>query len=358
MQSESALPAFAFPGEPAPWLLWDPLHGLQPDRLQPHQCPEKRVQDRRCTSGYQPKSRGKISSEKYFGFHSGNFTEGVSALYSEASLGDKWSLICLRVGAPNCLSFMAFGLCWTLTEHSKEWIGVVGRSVARCCFWFGNISFKLETGCSCFPYFFSVSLFVCASWVITCLCQDFIISNKRYIIDALWHAQSLSMNSTRHMFLPDSFCFLSLLLSKSLLQALLWQCVNAQQALTPHPLESTAFSAFDAFRSVLLPFCNNTYVYTCRHWRDVSIRNTWKEQKELKREDCRSLSPPCVYHEVMINGFGDVGGTEIACIFNSGGPLNRQGQGNQQFWGWKDPWCHLMWPQGDAAIASLGITLG
>lgn len=120
MQRELALPAFAFPGEPAPWLLWDPLHGLEPDSLQPHQCPEKRVQESRCTSGYQPKSRGKISSEKYFGFHSGNFTEGVSALYSEASLGDKWSLICLRVGASNCLSFMAFGLCWTLMEHSKD----------------------------------------------------------------------------------------------------------------------------------------------------------------------------------------------------------------------------------------------
>lgn len=110
----------ALRGEPAPWLLWDPLHGLQPARLWPYQCPEKRVQERRCTSGYRPKSRGKISSEKYFGFHSGNFIEGVSALYSAASLGDKWSVICLRVGAPYCLSFMAFGLCWTLMEHSKN----------------------------------------------------------------------------------------------------------------------------------------------------------------------------------------------------------------------------------------------
>lgn len=157
----------------------------------------------------------------------------------------------------------------------------MGRPVARCCFWFGNISFKLETGYGCFRYFFRDSLFVCASWVITCLCQDFIISNKRYIIDALWHAQSLSMNFTRHVFLPDSFCFLSLLLNKSLLRALLWQCVNAQQALTPHSLESTAFSAFDAFRSVLLPFYNNTYVYTCRHWRNVLERAKGTSKRSL-----------------------------------------------------------------------------
>lgn len=34
-------------------------------------------------------SRRNVSAEKYFGFHSGKFIEGVSALYSESSLGEK-----------------------------------------------------------------------------------------------------------------------------------------------------------------------------------------------------------------------------------------------------------------------------
>lgn len=49
------------------------------------------------------------------------------------------------------------------------------------------------------------------------------------------------------------------------------------------------------------------------------------------------LSHPCAYHEIMINGFADVWRVEITCMFNSGRPLNRQGQGNRQLWGWKDP---------------------
>lgn len=115
MQNKSDVPELPSEVSQPPWLLWDPLQGQQPNRLSPCQCPEKKVQMRRCTSGYQPKSRGKISSEKYFGFHSGNFIEGVSTLYSEASLGENWSLSCLRVGALNCLSLVAFAKA--ISEH-------------------------------------------------------------------------------------------------------------------------------------------------------------------------------------------------------------------------------------------------
>lgn len=73
--------------------------------------------------------------------------------------------------------------------------------------------------------------------------------------------------------------------------------------------------------------------------KEVSLLEILEKSKRNLKEKFATLflSPPCIYHEVMINGFGDVWRAEITCMFNSGRPLNRQGQGNWQLWGWMDP---------------------
>lgn len=96
-----------------------------------------------------------------------------------------------------------------------------------------------------------------------------------------------------------------------------------------------------------LPIITHMYIHVGTE--EMSLLEILGKSKRSLKEKFATLflSPP---HEVMINGFGDVGRAEITCMFNSGRPLNRQSQESQQLWGWKDSWCHLKWPQGTQVL--------